>query len=73
MSNKKLPPPADFDVNPERTAEDFAQARPGRDLPADILAAFPQTSPRPPTADRRPEDPRSIPWRRKMKEMEAPR
>jgi hypothetical protein len=37
MSNKTLPPAADFDATPEWTAEDFARARPGRNLPADIL------------------------------------
>jgi hypothetical protein len=27
----------------EGTAEDFAKALPGRDLPADVLAVFPKT------------------------------
>jgi uncharacterized protein (DUF4415 family) len=43
MSDRRLPPPADLDENPEWTAKDFAKAKPGRDLPADILAVFPKT------------------------------
>ena len=37
----KQPPPADFDENPEWTVEDFAQARPAREvLPPEVVAAF---------------------------------
>jgi len=34
--------------NPEWTAKDFAEAKPARDLPAHILAAFPKTKTRGP-------------------------
>ncbi|MEO7027129.1 MAG: BrnA antitoxin family protein [Caulobacteraceae bacterium] len=38
---KKLPPPPDFDENPEWTEADFAQARPASEvLPPEVAAAL---------------------------------
>lgn len=37
---QKVPPPDDFDDNPEWTAEDFARARPASDVHGPEVAAF---------------------------------
>lgn len=41
MAFEKLPPPADYDDNPEWTEADFARARPASEvLPPAVVAAF---------------------------------
>ncbi len=43
MPAKRIPASVEDHDNPEWTAEDFARARPGHEMPAAMLAAFPKT------------------------------
>lgn len=50
MDSRKLPPPPDFDENPEWTEGDFARARPASEvLPPEVVAAFVRPRGRPAT------------------------
>ncbi len=42
-SKSRIPASVEDNANPEWTEADFACARPGHELPAELLAAFPKT------------------------------